>query len=242
MNVITSKTALQPIIKKALAVFDQEGEDAFIRHIHHHLLKAKIRFPLLEHVAFNLCKNIPVKKHYALAGKIMQLNTIGGNVLAGIFLQQKLENDFTRAMTEANRHIVDGDLWYICDIIGERVAGVALLTQPEKTIPFLKKMSKADNKWTVRTVGVATHYAVKKGLHKKYAEEMFSLLITLANTTDFHTKKGIGWAAKTIAKFHPDIIQHHKKELANPEIKTWFRTKIRIGLGRSEKYAPRYHS
>jgi len=242
MNVITSKAALQPFIEKALYVFEQEGEDAFIQYIYQHLLKAKIRFPLLEYVAFVFCKNIPVKHHYNITEKIMQLNTIGGNVLVGILLQQRLEKDFTKAMNEANRHIVNGDLWYVCDIIGERVAGVALLTQPEKTIPVLKKMSKNENKWIVRTIGVATHYAVKKGLKKKYVAEVFALLLTLANTTDFHTKKGIGWAAKTIAKFHPDIIQQYKKELAKAEIKTWFKTKIKIGLGRTEKYASRYNS
>jgi hypothetical protein len=242
MNTITSKAQLNPLVQKAIETFEQKDEDAFVKTVRQQILSVKIRFPLLEHAAFVFVRNIPAKQYYSVAEKIMHLDTIGGNVLVGILLQQQLEKDLVKAMKEANRHIVQGDLWYVCDIIGERVAGVALLTQPEKTIPLLKKMSKNENKWIVRTVGVATHYAVKKGLKKKYADEMFGLLMTLGNTTDFHTKKGIGWAAKTIAKFHPDIIQQHQKALSNPEIKTWFKTKIRIGLGRSEKYASRYKS
>lgn len=81
----------------------------------------------------------------------------------------------------------------------------------------------------------------KKGLKKQYAGGMFLLLLSLSHTTDFHTKKGIGWAAKTVAKFHPDIIEQHREQLeTDASIKQWFKTKISIGLGRSFKYAHRY--
>jgi hypothetical protein len=69
---------------------------------------------------------------------------------------------------------------------------------------------------------------------------MFALLLSLSTVTDFHTKKGVGWAAKTIAKFYPDIISEYKAEIENEKVRQWFQTKIKIGLGRSYKYASRY--
>jgi 3-methyladenine DNA glycosylase AlkD len=121
--------------------------------------------------------------------------------------------------------------------------GHALLTVPDATLPVLQRLSQHEDKWIVRSVGVATHYAVKKGLKKKYAEEMFRILLSQASTTEFHTKKGIGWAAKTIAKFHPDIIARYEQQVSNdPTIKQWFKSKIKIGLSRTYKYAHRYTS
>lgn len=247
--IITSKTQVNPIIQNCIDVFTQKGEDAFVQCVHTRLLKEKIRFPLLEHAAEVFCVQIPQKYHYSIAEKIMQLNTIGGNVLVGIVLRNTYNRKDTgegtestgaiqKAIKTANAHIVYGNQWYVCDIIGERVAGFALLTQPEEVIPLLQKMAGDENKWIVRTVGVATHYAVKKGLKKKYVEEMFGILLQLGNSSDFHTQRGVGWAVKTIAKFHPDIVQHSRAN--NTEVKQWFRTKIKIGLGRSNKYASRH--
>jgi 3-methyladenine DNA glycosylase AlkD len=125
-----------------------------------------------------------------------------------------------------------GNQWYVCDIIGERVLGHALLTSPKKAIPLLEELAHHPDKWIVRTTGVATHYAVKKGLPATYVDILLKLLISLSNTTDFHVKKGIGWGAKTIAKFHPKLVACYSKEIESPETKQWFRTKITIGLNR----------
>lgn len=146
---------------------------------------------------------------------------------------------FKDCLESAAAIIVQGNAWYVCDIVGERVFGHAMLTLPEKTLPVLKKLAQQEENWLLRTLGVATHYAVKNKLDKAYAEKLFVLLLSLANTTDFHTKKGIGWGAKTIAKFHPSIISVYKENIEGPEVKQWFRTKVKIGLGRSAKYATR---
>jgi hypothetical protein len=118
--------------------------------------------------------------------------------------------------------------------------GHALLLFPQKTIPILNKLIKDENKWISRSVGVASHYATKKGLKKKYAEEMFLILLSRSHITDFHPKTGIGWGAKTIVKFHPDIYQKYKSKIEQDSVRPWFRTKLKIGLGRSSKYAGRF--
>ncbi|EMJ81982.1 hypothetical protein LEP1GSC016_1897 [Leptospira borgpetersenii serovar Hardjo-bovis str. Sponselee] len=57
-------------------------------------------------------------------------------------------------------------------------------------------------------------------------EEIFRLLLTKADTKNFHTTKGIGWTVKTISKFHPDIIQKFESHLKTDEsIRSFFKTK-----------------
>lgn len=195
---------------------------------------------MLEHAGKILYDDIPVKERITVLDKIISLREVGSYVLAGIILQLGSEKHFKRSIDKAMEYIIAGDEWYVCDIIGERVMGHALLRQPGKTLPALRKMATHDSKWIVRSIGVAGHYAIKKGLEKKYVEEMFLLLLSLGNTTELHTKKGIGWAAKTTAKFYPDIIMKYSAEIEGT--KQWFKTKVKIGLSRKEKYAHRYNS
>ena len=243
MSITGSRKELQPFIDDALTAFNTEGMNAFIKVLHDSILKKKVRFPVLEYAAGELCNAIPGHNHIPMADKVAALAETGGYVIAGMVLQYKLQEQYDLAIDKAIEYIICGNEWYVCDIIGERVMGYALLTKPARTLRVLKKLAKHEDKWIVRSVGVAVHYAVKKGLDKEYVQEAFVLLLSLSNTTDFHTKKGIGWAAKTVAKFHPGIIATHKEYIdSSKNVKQWFKTKIKIGLGRTDKYAHRYRS
>jgi len=238
---VGSKAQLKPVIGDLLDIYAQQGQDAFIGALDEKVLQQKIRFPVLEFAGLELYKAIPPGEQLPVLDRIVALHTVGGNVLAGIILQKRLDAHFNTSVQKAGEYMILGNEWYVCDIIGERVLGHALLTQPEKTIPMLKKLARHENKWLVRSVGVASHYAIKKGLPKVFVEEVFSILLGLSNATEFHTKKGIGWAAKTTAKFYPGIIESHRQHIdTSPEVKQWFKTKVKIGLGRTSKYANRY--
>jgi hypothetical protein len=106
---------------------------------------------------------------------------------------------------------------------------------PQKTMPVLQRLATHEDKWIVRTVGVATHYAVKKGLDQSFVEPVFRILLSLSAATDFHTRKGIGWGAKTVARFHPQLVARYQHQLASAETRQWFRTKIDIGLHHNKK-------
>jgi hypothetical protein len=240
MVIISSKATITAITERLLGIYYQEGVDAFIKAFHTQILKKKVRFPVLEHAGKLLYESIPVKEQIDVTDKIIGLHEIGSNTVAGTILQLRLEKHFKQSIDKAIEYIITGDEWYVCDIIGERVMGHGLLTQPEKTLPVLKKMAKNESKWIVRCIGVAAHYAIKKGLEKKYVEEVFKLLLSLGDTTDFHTKKGIGWAAKTTSKFYPDLVDKYSAQIEGT--KQWFKTKVKIGLSRKEKYAHRYNS
>jgi len=236
LKILNSKTE----IKRLLSSIEESSflSKHSLNFIHKKLLKQKIRFPVLEFLSEELFKRIPVKQQIRFLKNIIGFKEIGSCVIAGKMLQLRSARYFPESLKLAENFIIKGDAWYVCDIIGERVFGHNLLVNPVKTIPVLKKYSRRKNKWMVRCIGVAAHYAIKKGLQKKYVTEVFRLLTSLSHSTDFHTKKGIGWGAKTTAKFHPDIIKNHKRDLKNnPEIKQWFRSKIKIGLSRSYKYA-----
>lgn len=241
--IVTSKKEVAELVRLCLDDFPQNGLDTLVKNVHVHILKKKIRFPLLEQAAKELYLHLPADRHIEFLDKVAQLREIGGNVLLGMILQLRLSEHFDESLRKASEYIIFGNEWYVCDIIGERVMGHGLLSFPEKMLPELEKLSRHPDKWMVRSIGVATHYAVKKGLKRQPVEKAFQLLLSCADTTEFHTKKGIGWAAKTVAKFHPDIVERYRDEWENNDrIKTWFRTKIAIGLSRKEKYATRYTS
>lgn len=137
-------------------------------------------------------------------------------------------------MKKTTEYISKADIWYVCDIIGERVFGYALLHYPDKMLPEYKKLSSHPTNWVVRSLGAGGHYAIKKGLEKKKVQQLFKVLLTMANTNDKEVRQGIGWAAKTTAKFHPDLITYYKDEIDNKvKVANWFRKKIEIGLDRN---------
>lgn len=235
MESISSKIIIKQVVAEALIAFQHHGPEAFTGLLYDTLLTKKVRFPLLEYAAKEIAAVVPYDQQIDLLDRIIDLKEIGSQVLAGMILQLRLNQNFEETVDKACHYICFGDQWYVCDIIGERVLGHALLTMPEKTIPVLERLSRHEDKWIVRTVGVATHYAVKKGLKPVYVEPVFRLLLSLSDATDFHTKKGIGWGAKTVARFHPQLIASYEKDIASTATKQWFRTKIKIGLERRKR-------
>lgn len=240
MKVIGSKKEIKEIFESLEKETSDWTDDDTIKAIHKKILKQKIRFPALEYFSELVFEAIPNKQLYKFLDKIIALDEIGSYTIAGKILQLNLKNDISGSHKKANEYISKGNVWYACDIISERVLGVMLLEHPEKTIEINKKQINSDSFWMVRSVGVATHLATKWGLQKKYAKQQFELLLSKADAKDYHAITGIGWAAKTIAKFHPDIIKQFEEELDSPNVKQWFRTKVKIGLGRNYKYATKY--
>ena len=197
-------------------------------------MNKKIKFPLLEFCAHSLHEVIAYKEHIAFCDQIEAYKTEGGNVVLGIMLQDRLKKDFQESLEKASEYISKANAWYVCDIIGERVFGYSLLHDPIRTIPEIKKRMQHPSFWVVRSLGAGIHYAIKKGLDQSYVQTVFPLLLQKANNENKEIRQGIGWAAKTTAKFHPHIIQKHQTEIQNVgKTANWFRKKIDIGLKRN---------
>lgn len=235
MRLITKKSELKEILEKCFVVYNQNDLDGFIKEVHSEILANKVKFPILEYCGETIYNTLPENQHIIFCDAIQHLKTEGGNVLLGIILQKRLENHFTQAIEKATEYIADADIWYVCDIIGERVFGFSLLHQPKKTISEIKKLSNHKTNWVIRSLGAGTHYAIKKGLEKEHVKTMFEILLSMANTKDKEIRQGVGWASKTTAKFHPDIIEFYQKDIQNTTlVANWFRKKIEIGLNRNK--------
>lgn len=242
MKIITSKAEVRQLADECMAAYEETGMDAFIATVHELILKRKVKYPVLEYVAALFYKYFSETDHITLTDRVIALEENGSEVIAGKMLQLRLDKHYDECIEKAVAYIIHGGNWLCCDTVGERVLGHALLTQPSRTMPVLNQLSQHDNKWVIRSIGTAVHYAVKKGLNKQYVSEVFDLLLLFANAKEFHVKKGIGWAAKTVAKFHPEIIEARGARIAGNETGQWFKTKVKTGLGRTNKYAHRYTS
>lgn len=234
MRKISRKEDIKAEWEACKQVFNAEKMDLFINSVYERILTQKVKFPLLEYCAEEIYKLLPPETQISFCDVIEKLKTEGGNVILGKVLQLRLPQHFNQSLEKATEYISKADIWYVCDIIGERVFGYALLHYPHKTLPEYQKLSSHCTNWVVRSLGAGGHYAIKKGLAEKEVKQLFEVLLTMAITNDKEVRQGVGWAAKTTAKFHPDIIAHFEDEIENKDkVANWFRKKIEIGLNRS---------
>ena len=239
--IISKKSEAKPIIETLKRFSAEDDYYGCVAHLHRELLSKRTKFPILEFTARELFDEIPACYQIAFCDKITSLNEIGSSVVTGIGLQLRLEDHFEESLEKAVEYVQEGNEWYHCDHIAERVHGFALLNYPEKTLPVLNRMVTDKDQWVVRMVGVAGHYAVKKGLKREYVTDVFRLILDNSHLSGIHVKSGLGWAAKTTAKFHPDIVESFAGEIeSKKDVKKWFRKKVEKGLGRSEKFAGRF--
>jgi len=203
------------------------------------VLNEKVKFPLLEFCSSKVAQEIEYKDQIKFCDQIETYKTMGGNVVLGMLLQLRLKTSYEQSLEKATEYIAQADIWYICDIIGERVFGYALLAYPEKTLKYLTHLINHPSEWVVRAIGAGGHFAVKRGLERGYAERLFPFLLQKSSAKGKEIRQGIGWAAKTTAKFHPEVIAMFQDQINNETATAnWFRRKVRIGLER-HAYAKR---
>lgn len=239
LRVISRKSEIKELLAQCLTVYHKGTLTDCVDKVNALILSQKVKFPLLEYCAEQCHNQLQKEEHIPFCDMVQALKTEGGNVILGLMLQKRLESDFTQSIEKATAYIENADTWYVCDIIGERVFGYSLLHHPEVTIPEIERLSHHRTNWVIRSLGAGVHYAIKKGLDEENVKIVFKILLSMANTKDKEIRQGIGWAAKTTAKFHPVIIQQYKNEIENTkQVANWFRTKISIGLDR-HNYAKR---
>ena len=238
MKTITRKSVVEKELEECFAKYVTFGLDGFVTEFKGRLLNYKVKFPLLEYCGATIYEKLPNKNHLLFCDKIEVYKTEGGNVVIGIILQHRLCDHFKESVQKAVEYITRGDEWYVSDIIGERAWGWALLNHSEKTLEVFKELINHENTWVVRSLGAGTHNAIKNELDKSVVKALFSILLSRSDTTDHQIKRGIGWAAKTTARFHPDIIQGYEEEIYNSRTGRWFQNKVEMGL-KKNKYAER---
>jgi 3-methyladenine DNA glycosylase AlkD len=225
----------KPELRRILSGIDPSASDAaIITMLEEEILNSKIRFPLLEFFTEELYKILYRENIYSFSDALILKDYIGTYVICGTLLRCELNTSLEKAFSGAAEYIETGDKWYVCDIIGERVFGEGLLKHYDSAFGIISNFRDHHNIWVRRSAGVAIHYAVKKGLQKEKVRPLFELAASFRSSKEFHIKKGFGWALKTIAKFHPDLLTDSDKLLSDPETGTWFKNKIKMGMQRNK--------
>jgi 3-methyladenine DNA glycosylase AlkD len=106
-------------------------------------------------------------------------------------------------------YIIQADVWYACDIFGERVTGPALLSDFNQTLKLFSSWRCDSNPWVRRAVGVAVHFWAKRTRgeepHHNNARILLDFISPLFEEKDMRAAKGVGWGLKTIGRYYPLI-------------------------------------
>ena len=138
---------------------------------------------------------------------IVDYNAMGGYVIVGQALIWFLPHRFEQVMEKSREYIIKGNVWYVCDIIGERSLGHALISEFDKTLVWLEKFIKDKNKWVKRSVGVSIHFFSKRVPDEpEKTEKLLTLVEPYIEEKQIDFVKGIGWGLKTMGRYHPDIV------------------------------------
>ncbi|NRB54081.1 MAG: DNA alkylation repair protein [Saprospiraceae bacterium] len=229
---LNRKSEIRPIVSALLHTYEVDGLEPFCIAFLEKLLQQKVTFPLLEFAAEATYQQLAEIEHLPFCNNIAAHHTMGGNVVVAIVLKERLSGHFEESFAEAAKFIAQGQKWYVSDIIGERVFGNGILQFPEEALEKLKQFREHESKWVVRSIGAGCHLATKRGINKEVATKVFQLLLSLGDSKEHQIRKGIGWAAKTMARLHPDIIELYHREIEAESVGNWFRRKVNIGLER----------
>lgn len=226
---------MKSLVDKSLKDYQNKGLVALVESLNEEILSKKVKFPLLEYASHLYFEGIEDDEQITFCDLLESKKREGGNVILGIMLQNRMDFHYKESIRKTTEYVSQAHIWYICDIIGERVYGHALLHHFSKAIKDYEKLIHHKTHWVVRSLGAGAHLAVKWGLDQEGVRKVFKILLIAANFKDKEIRQGIGWAAKTTAKFHPEIIQEFRDEIDDKEkVANWFRTKVRIGLERNE--------
>ncbi len=229
MEFKTKKSEIQAVVGRLQNITYSE-ESEFRNMVEQEILSFKIKFPLLEHFAVEVMELIPVGEHSKFLQWIVDKDYIGSYVIAGKFLQIKLSDNMLASFEDTVRYFIQGDKWYCCDIMSERVFGEALLLDFERAFLLLTDFTKHDNPWVRRGIGVSIHYAVKRKISPKKAQRLLDLTLSQLHDKHIEAKKGFGWGLKTLTKFHPMMVVKVKDKIEAPGVSRYYRTKMNTGF------------
>ena len=148
--------------------------------------------------------------------RIATERTMGGWVIIGSALKQQLDRDLTGAFSRCRKFIIDADVWYATDILGERVPGPALLADFQAALGLLAPWREDSNSWVRRAVGVSVHFWAKRSRgapeYIARAQKLLTFLEPMFEERDLDAVKGVGWGLKTLGRHYPDLVTEWLKQ------------------------------
>jgi hypothetical protein len=146
----------------------------------------------------------PFLEHIATHG------TEGGWVVIASALGRQLDRDLPGTLAACRRFVVQADVWYGTDILGERVPGPALVADLASALDLLAPWREDANRWVRRTLGVAVHFWAKRTRRAPQgaaqAATLLGFLEPMFSERELDAVKGVGWGLKTLGRHYPDLV------------------------------------
>jgi len=128
------------------------------------VLDTKVPFPLLDEIGKRLGtagKDDP-SRYFGVFYDIVATDKMGGYVIVGQALAAFLETELEASIRKAAEIVAGEQKWYVCDIVGERVLGQALVAHFDSAFSVLERMTVLEDQGVRRSVGVAVHFFRKE--------------------------------------------------------------------------------
>ena len=184
------------------------------------VLSRRIPFPHLEHIGRAMALD-DLEEMAPFLDRIAASRSEGGWVIIAAALQRYLPERPEAVFRRTRAYIIQADVWYACDIFGERIPGIALLQAFDRSLALLAPWRDDANPWVRRTVGVAVHTWAKRTRGAPdalpQAQILLQFLEPLLEERDTRALKGIGWGLKTLGRYYPELTAH------------WLETQLRQG-------------
>jgi hypothetical protein len=152
----------------------------------------------------------PLSQVNAFLGLVAAGRTEGGWVIIASALKVQLDRDLAGAFARCRSHIIDANVWYAADTLGEGVTGEALVSHFEPALDQLCPWRKDPNPWVRRAVGVAAHFWAKRSRgapeQAPKAETLLAMLEPMFWEWDMIAVTGVGWGLKTLGRYYPELV------------------------------------
>ncbi len=152
----------------------------------------------------------PLAPVNAFLDRIAADKSEGGWVVIASALEMQLARDLAGVFARCRGYIVAADVWYGADIMGEGVAGQALVGYFEPALDALLIWREDADAWVRRAVGTAVHFWAKRSRGTEelapQAEMLLALLGPMFDEWEMTVVKGVGWGLKTMGKYYPELV------------------------------------
>ena len=192
-----------------LATLVQEGETEQAYDLLSPLLAQRTPFAMLRRIGEPIGLE-PLAPVNAFLDRVAAEETEGGWVVIASALEMQLACDLGGALERCRGFIIAADVWYGADIMGEGVAGQALVGYFQPAFAELLPWREDANAWVRRVVGTAVHFWAKRSRGAEalapQAETLLGLLKPMFDEWEMTVVKGVGWGLKTMGKYYPDLL------------------------------------
>ncbi len=173
------------------------------------ILAERTPFAMLRRIGSEIGQN-PLECVDDFLARIAATKTEGAWPVISGLLASQLEKNLPGSIERCRTFILEADVWYAADTLGDWVVGQALVDHFQSTLEQIRPWREDTNSWVRRAVGTSIHYWAKRSRGSEdltwEASTLLSFLDPMFEEQDMKVVKGIGWGLKTLGKYYPDLL------------------------------------